>query len=227
MVKWILVLSVCFVLPAYARDLGTHGTVFPIAEADPVTCIQTKLKALSESGDLEKHIQSIQETAKASVLHPASVTGITKATKSRIFYYDPTFVVEHDFKDHTGKIFASKGSRLNPLEKISLSSELIFFDGDDPEQVDWVTTQLTSAPKGSVKLILINGSPLSLSETFGQAVYEDQNGLLTRKLGMTHSPARVSQEGLLLRIEEIPPLKDSKRPHVDRASVVPHKEIKR
>jgi conjugal transfer pilus assembly protein TraW len=202
MVRFVLLVSLYALSSAKARDFGTHGPVFPIEETDPIVRIQTKLKSMGESGELKNHHQLIQEQAKSSVLHPPAVKGITKATKSRVFFYDPTFTIKNDLKDPHGKVFAKKGTRINPLEKTTLSSSLLFFDGEDVEQVTWAKTH-QKEKDSTIKLILTNGSPLHLAEEIGQAVYFDQNGLLTKKLGITHVPAIVSQEGLWLRIEEI------------------------
>jgi conjugal transfer pilus assembly protein TraW len=202
MVRFILLVSLYALSSAKARDCGTHGPLFPVDEKDPIALIHQKLKNMEETGDLSHYEAEAHKKIKSSVERPAPVKGITKAIQSRTFYYDPTFVVEHDLKDHQGKVFAKKGTKINPLEKISLSSSLLFFDGGDPEQLAWVQTQLKDQ-KNSLTLILTNGSPLQLAEEVGQAVYFDQGGLLTKKLGIIHTPASVSQEGLRLRIEEV------------------------
>jgi conjugal transfer pilus assembly protein TraW len=49
----------------------------------------------------------------------------------------------------------------------------------------------------------VKGAPLLLSEELKVPVYFDQSGLLTKKLGIHHVPALVTQEGMRLRIEEI------------------------
>lgn len=189
---------------ADARDLGTHGVTYPIEEEDPIALIQQKLKVMEDNGELKKHNLELQKRTRASVERPKPVEGITKATKSRIFYYDPTYVVKEDLRDHQGRIFARKESRINPLETVSLSQKLILFDGDDEEQLTWVKEQLAKATEThSLRLILVGGAPLKLAEQLKIPVYFDQSGILTQKLGIKHMPVVVSQEGLRLRIEEI------------------------
>ena len=51
--------------------------------------------------------------------------------------------------------------------------------------------------------ILVGGSYLDLMKSWRMPVYFDQQGLLTRRLGITQVPALVSQEGLRLRIDEL------------------------
>jgi conjugal transfer pilus assembly protein TraW len=192
-----------------ARDLGTHGVIFAIEEVDPLQIIQQKLKAMEESGELERRNLELQKKARASVERPKPVLGITKAAKNRILYYDPTYEVRQDLYDHQGRLFAKKGTRINPLETVQLSHSLIFFDGDDEEQISLAIEKLQ---QNSVKLILIKGSPLTLAEKLKIPVYFEQNGVLSRKLGIEHVPAFITQAGNQLRIEEIEMKKEGVSP---------------
>lgn len=193
----------CVLTIAKAKDCGTHGTVFPVEEHDPIALIQQKLKAMEDSGELTRRNRELQKRTRDSIERPKPVEGIARALKTRIFYYDPTYEVREDLYDHQGQIFARKGTRLNPLETVSLSANLIFFDGDDPEQLDWVKEQFSKSIKNnSMRLILVRGAPLKLAEELGIPVYFDQSGILTRKLGIRQVPAVVSQEVKRLKIEE-------------------------
>ncbi len=183
-----------------AKDFGTQGTTYVIEEEDPIALIQQKLKTMDENGELEKHNQELQKKTKASIERPKPVPGITKAIKSRVFYYDPTYVVERDLKDHKGQVFAHKGDRINPLEKVSFSQTLLFIDGDDEDQCAWAKTKLNES---SIKLVLVKGAPLELAKLWDTHVYFDQNGYLCKKLGISRVPAIVTEENKRLRIEEI------------------------
>lgn len=189
---------------AMARDLRSHGVIYPIEEQDPIAFIQQKLKVMEDSGELERRNLELQKRTRASVERPKPVEGMTKVIKGRIFYYDPTYEVKEDLYDHQGRIFAKKGSKINPLETVSLSQNLIFFDGDDSEQVDWVKDKFSKSIKNnSIRLILVHGAPLELSEELNIPVYFDQGGFLSKKLRIRHIPAVVSQEDKRLKIEEI------------------------
>lgn len=196
--------ELCTPKSALARDLGTHGVIYAIEEVDPIQAIQQKLKVMENNGEIKKRNFELQKRARSSVERPKPVEGITKATKDRVFYYDPTYIVKEDLKDHQGRCFAKKGSKINPLETVSLSQNLIFFDGDDEEQLTWVKAQLAKVTEThSMRLILVSGAPLKLAEEFKIPVYFDQSGILTQKLGIKHMPAIVNQDSLRLRIEEI------------------------
>ncbi len=190
-----------------AKDMGSHGVVYPIDEQDPIILIQNKLNTMEKNGELDRHHLEIQKKTRDAIERPKPVEGITKlipephrgTTENHVFYYDPTYIVPEDLKDHRGKIFYKKGTKINPLETVSLSQDLLFFDGDDPAQVTFAKEK---RKEGSIKLILVKGAPLTLSEESGVPVYFDQSGFLTQKLGIKHVPALVTQERLRLRIEE-------------------------
>ena len=192
-----------------AKDLGVDGTLYPIKEKDPILMIQQKLKMMEETGELKKKQQELQQKTKTSVERPKPVPGITKATEQRVFTYDPTYVVQQDIRDHLGRILHRKGTKINPLETVSLSHNLVFFDGDDPDQKTWAFDRIkrsviSNQNEKKVRLILVKGAPLALSEELNAPVYFDQGGLLTKQLGIKHVPALVCQEAQHLRIEEIP-----------------------
>ena len=185
---------------ARAKDLGTHGVIYPIEEEDPIVLIQSKLKRMEENGELERRYQELQNKTKAAIERPKLVKGIAKARARRVFYYDPTYIVTRDIKDHMGQAFYKKGTKVNPLETVNLSQELLFFDGDDEGQVAFAKKKVKD---NLVKLILVNGAPLALSEALKIPVYFDQGGLLAKKLGINYVPALVTQEKKKLSIEEI------------------------
>ncbi len=188
----------------HAKDFGVHGKIAPIEEEDPLILIQSKLKTMEERGELERHNRELQKKTKAAIERPKPVEGLSKAIKTRIFYYDPTYIVPEDLKDHQGRIIHSKGTRLNPLETVILSQGLLFFDGDDSDQVAFAKEKLKEkSTESSIKLILVKGAPLALSKELKVPVYFDQSGLLTKKLRIHHVPALVTQQALRLRIEEI------------------------
>ena len=101
-----------------------------------------------------------------------------------------------------GELLFAAGTQANPLDIVSLSRHLLFFDARDARQVRRAH-QLVAHYQGKVKPILTAGSYLDLMKAWRVPVYYDQQGLLTRRLGITQVPALVSQEGLRLRIDEL------------------------
>lgn len=183
--------------PASSREFGTQGHTYAIKEPDLLQQITQKLMALDESGSLARHNRLMLEKAEKGIRRPAPVVDITKSTELREFFYDPSLTVPFDLKDHKGRVFHKKGTKVNPLKHISLSHSLIFIDGDDEQQVAW------ASQKKKVKIILVSGSPFGLMEAWNRPIFFDQEGRLTSKLGIRQVPAVVSQEGLKLKISEV------------------------
>jgi conjugal transfer pilus assembly protein TraW len=187
---------------APAQDLGVIGPVYPIAEPSLLEVILAKLREAEASGALSKLQREAQSNAKRMVEHPAPVPTVTKTTRPRTYYYDPTIEVPYPVTDAEGAVIASAGTRVNPLDTVSLSKHLLFFDARDAEQLTRAR-QLLERYQGKVKLILTGGSHLDLARKWKQPIYYDQQGTLTDKLRIRQVPALVSQEGRRLRIDEI------------------------
>ena len=79
-----------------------------------------------------------------------------------------------------------------------LRSELLFFDGDDPDQLAWA---LKASP--GAKLILTKGAPLELMKARQRRFYFDQGGKLIAHFGIRALPARVRQNGRVLDVSEV------------------------
>lgn len=197
---------------ASAKDLGQYGQVFEIKEQDIIEYIKDKLARMEISGEIDEHQRQIAKKLEHKIRTPDSVTSLTKATKdkARTFYYDPSYIVEETITDHLGNIIANKGEKINPLDQVSLNSELIFIDGSDQAQVNFAIAKaknknksaLTEANSRETKIILVNGSPLELQENHNIWIYFDQNGYLTNKLGIKQVPALVRQVDKKLEIKE-------------------------
>ena len=181
-----------------AKDLGTWGNVFEPAEQDMLAFIQNRLKGMEQTGELDRLREEATER----------VEGLTKAKEYRSFAWDPTFTVKETITDMQGNVIARKGDTVNPLDKVPFSQVLFFIDGDDKEQVNWARQQL--AGQTSVKVILVNGNIKETSDALNERIYFDQSGVLTRKFGFEHIPARVSRDGRVMKVEEIPVKGDGK-----------------
>ena len=199
-----LLAAVALLAPAIAtaQDLGVIGPVYPIAEPNLREVILAKLREAEASGALSELQREAQSSAKRMVEHPAAITTVTKTTRPRSFYYDPTMVVPYPVTDADGKVIVAPGTQVNPLDTVSLSKHLLFFDARDAEQVTRAR-QLLERYHGKVKLILTGGSHLDLARKWKQPIFYDQQGTLTEKLRIRQVPALVSQEGKRLRIDEI------------------------
>lgn len=185
-------------LGALAKDFGVVGHVYEIKEQDIIEYIKHKLGKI----DLNSLNQEMRDTVRAGVERPKKVSDVVNAKEDKIYYYDPTFVLDEDVRDHKGVLIYPRGTIINPLEKTHLSEALIFIDGDEELQVEYALEAQKSL-NGKAKIILINGAPLKLQKRHKTWIYFDQFGFLTSKLGIKHVPAIVTQSGLSLKITEV------------------------
>lgn len=187
---------------ASAHDLGVIGPVYPIAEPHLLEVILSKLREASSNGDLARLQHDAQERIKRETEQPAAIKGIRKTLQTRTFYFDPSIAIDHPITDAEGRIVIAAGTRVNPLDVVSLSKPLLFIDAREKEQVERASTLLTT--QSHIKVILTGGSYMELMRRWQRAVYFDQQGVLTTKLGIRHVPAIVTQDGKRLRIDEMP-----------------------
>lgn len=194
-----LVLQTSFTL---AKNLGMIGPLYPIAETDFLQWIHMRLQEKIQSGEFEnwqvKQIQAIKNSAD----RPAPVIGLTPTMQTRSWLYNPTLTLTHNLLDAQGRVRMLAGTRLNPLDQITWTKTLLFYDGDDPAQMAWAK-KMNQQLKGQVLLILTEGSISFQTQQLKQRVYFDQGGHLVQRFGITHVPASVSQEGKQLRIIEV------------------------
>ena len=190
------------VQPGHAQNLGAVGPVYPIAEPSLLALIQSKLRDLGTSGGLERLQRESQARIRRQIEEPAPVAGLTRTATARTFHFDPSIEVPYPISDADGRLIVAPGTRVNPLDVVSLSRPLFFFDARDADQVERARSELANR-RGQVKLILTGGSYLELMRRWKQTVYYDQQGLLTTRLGIRQVPARVTQDGQRLRIDEL------------------------
>jgi conjugal transfer pilus assembly protein TraW len=193
-----------FTLTTLARDLGAVGPVYPIAEPDMLEEITQVLKQKEASGELAKLQRESQSRAQQRVNTPPPVDGLLRTSKALTSWYDPSIVFSQAIVDDRGRTIVPAGSRRNPLDVVTLTKQMLFFDGRDPDQVAMAKVAVDRLG-GKVKPILTGGSPMELMKAWQVNVFFDQEGTLVRKLGITHVPAWVSQEGKRLRIDEVVP----------------------
>ncbi|HDR2789701.1 TPA: type-F conjugative transfer system protein TraW [Enterobacter asburiae] len=185
-----------------AKDLGTWGNVFEPAEQDMLTFIQNRLKGMEQTGELDRLREEATARVKEHAVRPTPVEGLSKAVTYRSFAWDPTFTVKETITDMKGNVVARKGDTVNPLDKVPFSQVLYFIDGDDREQVNWTRQQI--AGQTDFKVILVKGNIRESSDALNERIYFDQSGVLTRKFGFEHIPARISRDGRVMKVEEIP-----------------------
>jgi conjugal transfer pilus assembly protein TraW len=171
-------------------DLGIQGKTFPIAERNLKEVMAEKVAQVDE--------MPIKETERR-LRSPKAVSGLGVSQRKQRHTFDPSVVAHEEIKDNEGNVIVAKGSRYNPLDRIQLNENLLFFSAANREHIAWAEVY----PK-KAKWILVEGDPFLLESELDRPVFFDQFGYLTKKLGIKNVPAVVYQEGNLLVIEEIP-----------------------
>jgi conjugal transfer pilus assembly protein TraW len=185
---------------ASARDFGTFGPTWAIAEPDLLVVIKARLEAARQNGTLDAMNRRFVETAQASVRRPHAVTGMTPATSDRRWSFDPSVTLSQDIRDARGNLIAAQGQRFNSLTHLNLAHSFAFIDGDSAEERDWAMRQ--GAPD-RLWIVLVKGSPTDLMKATQRRFYFDQMGTLTGRFGIAHTPALLIQQGDHLDIREV------------------------
>jgi len=185
---------------AQAKDYGIMGATFPIAEPDLLEVIRARLLRAQQSGELDRMNQKFVETAQAAVRRPKPVAGITPAKETREWLFDPGITISEDIRDAKGNLIAAKGQRFNPLHYVGLHRSFAFIDGNSPEEMAWALAQ---GDPDKLWIIMIKGSPLDRMKKLKRRFYFDQQGVLTGRFGIAHTPALLTRKGDGLEIREV------------------------
>ncbi len=196
----VALLSVSLSSATRASDHGIVGQTFPIVEPDLLATIEAKLQRLQANGDIDRMNAAFARRAEARVRRPKPVAGITPATEARTWAYDPTITIERDVQDQKGNYIARRGQTVNPLDFTAVTQALVFVDGDNKAEMAWATAQYSDL---TAKIILVSGSPLEEMTARQRRFYFDQEGRLTGKLGIRHTPAVAVQDGRVMKLSEI------------------------
>ena len=199
-----MLIVICFLLlsiNAQAKDFGVVGRTSEIKEVDAIEEIKGKLSDMEVRGELDEHNERMKKEVSDRIKSPKSLN-LGRASEVREYEYYPSIEVKEDLKDARGVVFHRKGTKVNPLDVVSMPYELIFFDGEDEDQLKYVIKKYEES-EIKPKLILTGGSPVKLEEDYKLDFYFDQRGVLIKQLGIKAVPAVVRQEGKVLKIKEV------------------------
>jgi conjugal transfer pilus assembly protein TraW len=184
-----------------AKDFGTHGPIWEIAEPNLLEVIQARLSAMQESGELDAMQREMQDITRAYVNRPRPVQGLLPAEEAHSYEVDLSITLDRDLMDHRGVVFARAGTRINPLEYSHFNQRIVVFDGDVPEQVAFA---LSEGNELDTLLVLTNGAPLELMRSHGRRFYFDQDAQITARFQITRLPSVITRGDRVMRVEEVP-----------------------
>ena len=194
-----LLLATALPSAASAKDLGVRGATWPVAEPDLLAQIEARLIELERSGALARLESEARANARRKLEEPDPLPGIAPATRERSRLWDPAITVARDIRTPDGALIAAAGTRVNPLERMTLARDLLFVDGRREAEIAWALAHDRPA-----KIVLLAGRPLDLMRQHRRPFFFDQGGRLAARFGVRLTPSLVEQAGLQLRITEIP-----------------------
>ena len=202
-------------IPGTAKDLGVRGATWPVAETDLLEAIEARLLGMQRSGEMSRLEREARGRARRRLEEPDPVPGIVAATEERSRLLDPSVTVARDIRTPDGTLLAVAGTRVNPLERMTLSRDLVFVDGRRGAEIAWALAREAEGARPA-RIVLLAGRPLELMRRHRRPFHFDQGGRLAARFGIVATPSLVGQAGTLLRITEIPV--------VDRDDVKPEQE---
>lgn len=189
---------------AHAKSIGTIGQTYPIGEESALTMMMKKLHEKERSGELKRLQEKAIRRSMASIKDMKPVAGITTVHARSQRFIDPAVTYTKPVTTDDGRIVVPAGTKINPLDMISLTKTLVFFDGRDPEQREAVGRLVAKRGQLKVKPILVAGSWLDLTKAWKTQVFFDQKGTLSKRFGIKAVPCVIRQHAKMLVLDEIP-----------------------
>ena len=186
---------------ASAKDLGVRGATWPVAEPDLLEEVEARLLEMRRSGALARFEAEARERARRTLEEPEPVPGIAPATRERSRLFDAAITVERDIRTPDGTLVAAAGTRVNPLERMPLTRDLVFVDGRREAEVAWALAHEDESGRPA-KIVLLAGRPLDLMRQHRRPFFFDTGGTLAARFGIAATPSLVAQDGARLRITE-------------------------
>ena len=184
---------------ASAKDLGVRGATWPVAEPDLLEQIEARLIELERSGALARLEEEARANARRKLEEPDPLPGIAPATRERSRLWNPAITVARDIHTPDGTLVVAAGTRVNPLERMTLARNLLFVDGRREAEIAWALAHDRPA-----KIVLLAGRPLDLMRRHARPFFFDQGGQLAARFEIAATPSLVEQAGTRLRITEVP-----------------------
>ncbi len=186
-------LMVC-VSSVQAKDIGTFGMTYRIAERDALAEIEERAKQVDWHKVLDKRkIENFQG--------PPDRVRLPRAKRNRSFPVDMTYTTEIDVPDGKGGILYPKGYTFNPLDYVTYPKTLVFIDGTDPEQVKWLAASEYDK-RLDVTLLLTEGSFGAVSKRISRPLFY-ADGKIVERLKLEAVPSVVRQKGRIMEVTEV------------------------
>lgn len=158
----------------HAKDLGVHSRVYDIVEID----IRELLVASAARVDTEEIQEAVRSSAERYLDNlPRRTTSRVASTQTR--WLNPSFILDDDIRapvqNEEGEwewvVLYRKGTSFNPLSVQRPTNAMLFFDGDDEEQVEFVAAMIEAYPSKVMPVEATGANPEKLAEQLGVPVF--------------------------------------------------------
>lgn len=192
MQKLILVAALlAAVSSAQATDLGVQGKTWPIIEID----FRQLLLESAARADLTAAQQEVtSSTERFFDSFPQRYLPSIETTTTH--YIDPSITLSSDIMaprpvnggDYQWTTLFPKGKRVNPLEKFRPLTAMLFFDGRDEAQLQFVRDVLKANPMRVVPVETAGANVKNLSESFHRPISYANDAMMAR-FNVEHLPS--------------------------------------
>jgi conjugal transfer pilus assembly protein TraW len=176
-----------------------YGPTFAISEPDALAEFEKRAAQVDWTQEMQGAADRLKQAKLPFMDLPA-------AKHARVRSVDLTIMAQQNLALPDGRVFVRKGTRVNPLDYITLAHDYLIFDGTDADQIAIAQRILKTARK-PVFLMATRfpdaetGKPL-LHEQLGQSVYNLTNQVVDR-FRLESVPSLVVQDGKALQVKEI------------------------
>lgn len=184
--------GVCF-----AKQLGTVGAVYPVAEPDALA----EIRAAAAKVDWGKALDRRKKLEAIKKFRPADLHPLPAARANRSFLVDMTYTMDIDIPDGKGGILYPRGYSFNPLDYLKLSTVLVVMDAGDRRQVEWFKAS-PHADDYRTRLLLSGGDYFDLTRELDRPVFYLAD-TVAKRLRLAAVPAVIRQQNNMLLVQEV------------------------
>lgn len=210
--KWVVAVVLAAVTGAtFAEDLGVKGQTYA-QDPDGRAQMRAVMRHKQETGELDRFWKDYREKVIASIRNPDPL-GVRTDYAPRTELHNLRFMMQQDYVDQNGHVVVKKGTVIEPLKVMPLTSGLLFIDGTDARQVEWAVARSRTEP---LKIVLTAGSAYLLRIKYrniewhgspGVPFYFDQRKMIINTMRRTYGidissvPVAMFQQGDQLELQ--------------------------
>ena len=194
----ILIVAGLFIViaSANAKDLGTFGRTYPIAEKDALTEIEERARQVDWEKVMDKRkLENFQG--------PPDKATLPRAQRGQVRQVDMTYTAEIDVPDGKGGILYPKGYTFNPLDFITYPKTIIVINGNDKDQVSWFKDSEYSQQM-DVTLMITEGAFGVITKKVNRTVFYATTKIINR-FQLAAVPSIIKQKGQYMEVTEVVP----------------------